>query len=439
MQKITLTLLSLMLLTSSLFSSSLIVYNGGIGLVHEQRELNLKKGEKQIIYNDVAKTINTDSVNITLPTSVKLYSQQYRFDKLTLYKLLDAHIGKKVKVGIKNVTLLSHNGSNSIVKTSNNQIISVLSKDIIFSTIPTSLITKPSLVWNIDVSKSIKFKMDINYLIRNISWNSNYILNLHGNKADLSGWITIDNRSGKAYKDTKLHVLAGNINRVQKVKQSTQYTREMAAMQTSFNVSHRSYEGYHFYSVPFNVNLANNEKTQIKFITQNSIPIKRKYNATLSNPLYLNSEISHNVTQYIEIQELKIPLPKGVVRTYSKLKEENILLGESNLEHTPKDTIIKLVLGKNFDIKIKESVENYSDNDKYLDATISYTIKNSSNKKKTIELLIPFNKNSTSSVETAKSFSFKNGNLLSFKVVVEAQKSENFSVRFRSKRQYMLK
>ncbi|WP_321777530.1 hypothetical protein [Sulfurimonas sp.] len=434
MQKIILTLSSLILLTSSLFSSSLIVYNGGIGLVHEQRDLNLKKGDKQIIYKDVARTINTDSVNITLPTSVKLYSQQYRFDKLTLYKLLDAHIGKKVKVGIKNVTLLSHNDLNSLVKTSNNQIISVLSKDIIFKTIPTSLITKPSLVWNIKATKSLKAKMDINYLIRNISWNSNYIINLHGDKADLSGWISIDNRSGKAYKDTQLHVLAGDINRAYRVRTTTRYQKAMSMMQDSPKVSHKAFEGYHLYSVPFKVSLANNEKTQIKFITKNSIPIKRRYTTTLSNPLYLNSEIKHSVTQYIEMEELSVALPQGVVRTYSKLNEQTILLGESNLAHTPKDTIIKLVLGKNFDIKVKESVENYSDNDKYLDATISYTIKNSSNKKKTIELLIPFNKSSTSSIETAKTFSFKNGNQLSFKVKVQAQKSEKFTVRFRSKR-----
>lgn len=434
MQKLTLTLSSLVLLTSSLFSSSLIVYNGGIGLVHEQRELNLKKGEKQIIYKDVARTINTDSVNITLPTSVKLYSQQYRFDKLTMYKLLDAHIGKKVKVGKKNVTLLSHNGSNTIVKTSENQIISVLSKDIIFKSIPSSLITKPSLVWNIDATKSLKAKMDINYLIRNISWNSNYILNLQDNKADLSGWITIDNRSGKAYKDTQLHVLAGNINRAQRVRPTTRYKIRKSSMRDSPEVSHVAHEGYHFYSVPFKVNLTNNEKTQIKFVTQNSIPIKRKYKSTLSNPLYLDSEIQHSVTQYIEIKELLIPLPKGVVRTYSKLNNENVLLGESNLQHTPKDTAINLVIGKNFDVKVKESIQKHSNSEDYLDATISYTLKNSSNEEKTIELLIPFNKDSTSSIETSKSFSFKNGSQLSFKVLVDAQKSENFSVRFRSKR-----
>ncbi len=151
--------------------------------------------------------------------------------------------------------------------------------------------------------------MDIDYLIKNLSWKSDYILNLDGDKADLSGWITIDNRSGKAYEDTKLHVLAGDINRVQELRPQYRYDKAMV-MQTAPNVSHQAHEGYHFYSVPFKVNLANNEKTQIKFISQNAIPIKRKYQATVSNPLYLQSEQKHNVSQYIEIKKPVLPSSK---------------------------------------------------------------------------------------------------------------------------------
>ncbi|WP_373000057.1 DUF4139 domain-containing protein [Sulfurimonas sp.] len=442
MKKISLLSTSLLLLTSSLYasflspepiSSSLIVYNGGIGLVHEEKQLSIKKDDKKIVYKGVASTIETDSVNVVLPNSVTLYSQQYRFDKLTMSKLLDAHIGKKVKVNKKNVTLLSHSGASAIVKEVNNEIISVLSKDIIFKTIPDSLITKPSLVWNIDVKKSLEAKMDIDYLIRNLSWKSDYILNLHGDKADLTGWITIDNRSGKAYKDTKLHVLAGDINRAQRLKPQYRYEKAMV-MQTAPEASHQAHEGYHFYTIPFKVNLANNEKTQIKFITQNAIPIKRRYQATTSNPLYLHSEQKHSVTQYIEIKKLDFPLPKGVVRTYSKLNSSNILLGESSISHTPKDTSINLTLGKNFDLKVKETIKKRADTKSYLDATVLYTLKNSSDEKKTLELLVPFNKNTTSTIETSKEYKFKHGNKLSFKIVLDAKKTETFRVKFRSKR-----
>ncbi|NPA60646.1 MAG: hypothetical protein GXO30_09345 [Epsilonproteobacteria bacterium] len=447
MQKLILT--SFFLLSSSLFSSilstkpiesSLIVYNGGIGLVHEKRDLRINRGDKEIIYRGVASTINTDSINITLPSSIKLYSQQYRFDKLTLGKLLDAHIGKKVVYKKKDtakqmVTLLSHNSSNALVKDSYNMIISINTNDIKFKSIPTSLLTKPSLVWNIDAKQTLKTKMQIDYLIKNLSWKSDYILNLHDDEADLEGWITIDNHSGKAYKNTTLNVLAGDINRVHKPHVERMYRKNIALMQSnSPSVSHRSYEGYHFYSIPFKVNLANNEKTQIKFITQYDLDVKRTYTANLSNPLYLHSQSKHNVSQYIELQKLDIVLPKGIVRTYSELDGKNILLGENSLSHTPKSTPIKLKIGTNFDIKVKQSIQNRDDNKYYLDATVIYEVKNTSDTQKTVELLIPFNRQKTSTIKTSKPYSFKYGNQISFKINVDEQDRVSFKVNFRSRR-----
>jgi len=35
-------------------------------------------------------------------------------------------------------------------------------------------------------------------------------------KADLGGWVTIDNNSGKKYVDTKLKLIAGDVNTVSK-------------------------------------------------------------------------------------------------------------------------------------------------------------------------------------------------------------------------------
>ena len=91
---------TLLFLSSILFGSvletepnknSLIVNNNNIGLVHEKRLIKVMRNDTNIIYKDVASTIQTDSVNAKLPNDITLYSQQYRFDKLTKNKLLQAH------------------------------------------------------------------------------------------------------------------------------------------------------------------------------------------------------------------------------------------------------------------------------------------------------------------------------------------------------------
>lgn len=446
MQKIYLGFISTLLLfthaNSAIIDNSLIVYNGNVGLVHESKNIKIKKGDVTITYEDVASTIETDSVNVKLPASVKLYSQQYRFDKLTLTKLLNAHIDKPIQVRIlkdaKNfeiidATLLANNGNSSLVKTAKDTIISVTSRDIIFKKIPRELLTKPSLVWNIKAHKTLNTKMEIDYLIKNITWSSDYILNLGENSANLSGWITVDNRSGKKFSDTSLYVLAGEINRATKPT----YRREVMyakAMADSAPVQQEAHEGYHFYTIPFKVNLANNEKTQIKFTDKKSLKFSRKYSVQLYNPLYLRGETKSDVTQYIKLQGLDIPLPKGVVRTYSKLRDTSILLGETNIKHTPKETDIELKLGKNFDLKVTQTVLKRDDSQRYYIADINYAVKNSSDKTKTVELLVPFNRNKNSIVKTSQKYKFTKGNLVTFSIKVKANSSKSFKVHFESKK-----
>ena len=446
MKKIYLGFISTLLLVSSansaILENSLIVYNGNVGLVHESKNITVKKSDTTITYEDVASTIETDSVNLKLPDSVKLYSQQYRFDKLTLSKLLDAHIDKAVQVRVlkdaKNfeiidATLLTNNGSNSLVKTKNQTIISVNSRDIIFKTIPRELLTKPSLVWNIKASKNLNTKMEIDYLIKNITWSSDYILNLNEKSANLSGWITIDNRSGKKFSDTSLYVLAGDINRASRptIRREMIYAK---AVSDSAPVSQEAHEGYHFYTIPFKVNLANNEKTQIKFTEKKSLKVSRKYSATLQNPLYLRGEIKSDVTQYIKLKGLDIPLPKGVVRTYSKLRDTSILLGETNIKHTPKETDIELKLGKNFDLKVSQTILKRDDSQRYYIADVNYRLKNSSDTSKTVELLVPFNRNKNSIVKSSQNYKFTKGNLVTFSVQVKANATKSFKVHFETEK-----
>ena len=405
-------------------SNSLIVYNDGIGLVHEKRALSLQKDDISIVYEGVASTIETDSVNVKLDDSVTLFSQQYRFDKLTQKKLLDAHISKLVDVralnnanniNILDATLLSSNGGSSIIKTSKNEILTVNSNDIVFKNIPKELITKPSLVWNISTRKSLKTDMELDYLIKNINFKSDYILNIDKSNANLIGWATIDNRSGKSFKNTSLHLLAGKINKARNIQRNYKLARTV--MQDSIPIaSHQAHEGYHFYTIPFKVNLSNNEKTQIKFVSQKNINIKREYLSQMSNPNYLKGERTHDVIQNIILDKLTVPLPKGVVRTYSKLHDTSILLGESSINHTAKNTPISLKIGTNFDVKVKETLLTYDDNTWNITADVKYSIKNSSNENKTIKIMIPFNKNNGSKIKSDEKYTFTKGNLATFNI-----------------------
>jgi hypothetical protein len=430
-------------LSKSVNEDSLIVYNGNIGLVHEQRNLSISKNEDKIVYEGVANSIEVDSVNVSLPQEINLKSQQYRFDQLTQSKLLEAHIGKNIEVRLPkddqsfkiiNARLLSSENTKSLVQASDGNIITVDSDAIIFREIPEELITKASLVWNVETQNSVNAPMQIDYLINNISWQSNYILNLSKDEASLDGWISIDNRSGKAYEDVELHVLAGDINRAAQAPIHYKQARAMAMMEDSSNVVHQAHEGYHFYTIPFKVSIANNEKTQIKFINKTNIAVQRKYSTQLSNPSTFNGHAQHTLTQSIALNPLDIALPKGVVRSYSKLGNTNILLGESNLAHTPKESALSLEIGKSFDLKVIESIESRDDSQYRMSATVKYTLKNNSNEAKIMELLIPFNKDENSKVKTEQDFTYTKGNLVTFSISVDAMSTKEILVNFISQK-----
>jgi len=420
-------------LGSKPLNNSLVIYNSNIGLVHEERTLILDKRDRSIVYEGVASTIETDSVNVKLPKELTLYSQQYRYDALTQRKLLQAHIGKKIHVGKRSYILLSFEGKNSLVKDSKSNIITVKTDTIIFSSIPKTLLTKPSLVWNIKTAKKLKSTMQLDYLIKNIRWSSNYILNIDKNRADLIGWITVQNNSGKAFKDTQLLLLAGDINRVQapQLYKSSSYVKAMAVPTP---VKQEAHEGYHIYTVPFKVQLANHEKTQLKFLTKKHFTIQRKYTAQLSNPLYLQGERVVDVSQYISMKGFDTPLPKGTVRIYSKLHTSTILLGEVAIKHTPKATPLSLKTGKNFDIKVKETLTNKQLGNNYTTADLNYTLTNNSDETKKVQLLIPFNKNRSSSLKSKEKYTFTKGNLVTFSITVAANTTKSFAVHYESKK-----
>jgi len=429
-------------LDSKNIDNSLIVYNSNLGLVHETRQVTLHENETQIVYKDVASSINTESVNISLPEEITLYSQQFRFDKLTRDKLLQAHIGKDIQAKVlKNSkefeiisgTLLSSDRENSLIQL-NDIIISVANDFIIFSNIPSELITKPSLVWNVKTNKDIDSKIDIDYLIDQISWKSNYVLNLNKETASLSGWINIDNRSGKAFKDTKLFLLAGDINRAKQYQENYTIMRTLAKVATSApEVVHKPKNGYHFYSVPFKVNLSNNEQTQILFLNLSDVKYKWRYSVYLNHPNYFSGQIKKDVEQFIELDQLKVPLPKGIIRTYSKSSDTNILLGETHIDHTPKKNPLSLKIGKNFDLKVTQTLLRRDKRSTYHDNEIQYKLYNSSNEHKTILLYVPFSNSSGDKIKSSVAYKRTQGNFVEFEVSLSPQSTQEFKVQYKNK------
>ena len=427
-------------LTPQTKNNSLILYSANIGLVHEQRGLEVAPSDTSIIYKNVAKNIDIDSINVTLPEGIKINSQHYRYDKLTLKKLLETHIGKKIEVRmlrnrnefkIISATLLSFDRESALVRTLDYKIITVKNSEILFSEIPKELITTPSLLWDVKVDKEQKADMQLEYLVKNISFTSHYLLNLDANTSTLTGWVSVNNHSGKRFEHTKLSLLAGDIH-INRAAPFKHIQRAATLMQNSPNVKHQAVEGYHFYTIASAVTLANNEKTQIKFLEERNITTQRVYSATLSSPLSLSSEHKVALTQAVKLQGIDKALPKGVVSVYTTLKKQRVLLGEDSIRNTPKNRPLELQFGKNFDLLATERLLKRQDTKELYNADISYSIHNSSDAAKTVTLFIPFHPQESSHITTDERYRLTQGNLVAFTLNVDANSTKEFTVNYES-------
>jgi len=95
---------------------------------------------------------------------------------------------------------------------------------------------------------------------------------------------------------------------------------------------------------------------------------------------------------------------------------------------------VKLKLGKNFDLKVTQTVKKRNDYKDRFNATVMYALKNSSDEVKTVELQVPFYQGNDAQIQTKQNYSVKKGNLITFEVKVEATSTQTFDVYFENKK-----
>jgi hypothetical protein len=354
---------------------ALTIYNVNLGLVKDQREIKLPKGTGELRFMDVASQIIPTSVHIKSlinPDSLQVIEQNYEYDLLNPQKLLDKYVDKEVKLYYKNpytereeivtATLLSNNGG-PIFKIGD-EITFGHPGRIVFPGVPENLISKPTLVWLIENNLLSSQKIEASYLTEGINWRADYVVTLNDkdDRADLSGWVTIDNKSGTTYKNAKLKLVAGDVNRVKNeyaYKERMLKAAEVMA-KPALQFKEEEFFEYHIYTLQRPATIKDNQTKQISLVSAATIPVKKELIYRGAN-YYYYSRYGETITDqkvgvFVKVENKKennlgIPLPKGTVRVYKHDNEGSLqFVGEDSIDHTPKDEKIKVKLGDAFDI-----------------------------------------------------------------------------------------
>ena len=363
-------------LTSSLEDQeevSVTVYNSNIGLVKDTRRLRLPDGLTDLKFTGVAAQIMPQTVHIkslTDPSTLEVLEQNYEYDLLNPQKLLEKFVGKEIRIlkdGIEiPVTILSTN--NGLVYRIGDRIFTdhgAYPGQLIFPGIPENLIAKPTLVWLLENRLDRPQKVEATYLTQGINWKSDYVMVLdkEDRKMDLTGWVTLANTSGTGYRNARLKLVAGDVNRVLDeygYRNGVGRLEEFAAKSAAAPFTEQAFFEYPLYSLQRPTTIKDNQTKQVTLLASNQVPVEKRflyYGAQNYYRRQFGMPVSNQkVGVYVEIANKKenhlgIPLPKGTIRVYKADDDGSLqFVGEDRIDHTPKDETIKIKMGEAFDL-----------------------------------------------------------------------------------------
>jgi hypothetical protein len=269
--------------------------------------------------------------------------------------------------------------------------------------VPEGLISVPTLLWEIESNRAGANKVELSYLSRGMSWNADYVLTLDGtNTADFKGWVTVDNQSGASFNEAKLKLLAGDVNRIMNQFQNMpRGGGGLGGGAKAETFKEESLFEYHLYTMQRPATVRNREIKQLSLLEGNAVKYERKLivDALRDYGVYYPQEGevgTGNIKPVVRVEfvnskenGLGIPLPKGKIKVYQRDKGGSVqMLGEDEIDHTPQDERLSLVVGKSFDIVAARKRLNYRRlGDNWFEETYEIELRNRKTVADTVNLL----------------------------------------------------
>jgi len=347
------------------------IYNGNLGLVKDVRETRLPTGLHETEFTDVAAQIDPTTVHLkslTDPAGLRILEQNYEYDLLSSQKLMEKYVGRLVRLYNTDGTyleakLLSTAGP---VFEINGQIHLGHNGRLVLPSLPENLVSKPTLVWLLRNALAGPQRVEASYLTGGITWKADYVLVLNpaDTKADVTGWVTIDNRSGATYGNAALKLVAGDVNRAVDGRRS-QRAMEIATKAASMAEAARDFKSegffeYHLYTLDGRTTIKDNQTKQLTLMAAGDVPVVKQLIYYGAQDYYRTSYgvpmSNQKIGVYFDIENSKdnrlgVPLPKGKVRVYkADASGSQQFVGEDWIDHTPKDERVKIKMGDAFDL-----------------------------------------------------------------------------------------
>ncbi len=372
-------------------------------------------------------TAETDSVILRDPTGkvkLQVLEQSYRNDPVTQAYLLSLNEGKTIGFFIKEPNKADTTVEGKIIRSGygaggqnpTQPIIEVggilqfsLPGEPRFPDLGDDTVLNPTLSWKLNASAAGKLDAEIAYVTNGLSWHADYniVAAETSDVIDLVGWVTFDNQSGKTFKEAKIKLMAGDVNRIQ----PHQYGLAVGGgvVTTGLRsgneavVTEKAFSEFHLYTISAPTTLRDHETKQVEFVRAQNVKAPRifvydgetmqygyypefrgsgDYGIPMNKKVWVLREFKN-----AKENNLGVPLPKGRLRFYQQDEDKQLeFIGENEIDHTPKDETIRVYVGNSFDLTGERRRTDYKVNEGNHTVDETFEIKLSNHKKDAVEI-----------------------------------------------------
>ncbi|MDB6172047.1 MAG: hypothetical protein JWL59_1358 [Chthoniobacteraceae bacterium] len=402
---------------------ALTIYNQNFAVVRDTVPLDLKAGTNDARFAGVTALVEPDSVILRDPAgknALRVLEQNYRNDPVSEVLLLSLFEGQTLTFAKPEPQKADRIIMGKVIRSGyvpggeniapiievDGQLQFTLPGEPRFPSLGNDSQLKPALTWKIESPAAARFNAELAYVSSGFSWEASYnvVSPENGGALDLTGWITMKNESGATFTNAKVKLMAGDVGKIQP-KSLPLGRAEAFAAAPEPQVSEKTFDEYHLYTLAQPTTLHDKETKQVEFSRAAGIKADRFYvydGADIEGPV---ESAQQNVPDYgtsskkkvatfrefknSEANHLGIPLPKGRIRFYQQDTGGQLeFIGEAEIGHTPKDETVRLYVGDSFDLVGEHRRTHFAADEDNHRATESFEIKLRNRKKEPVEIRV---------------------------------------------------
>jgi hypothetical protein len=359
----------------------------GQALVKDHRlVLNLKQGDNLVRFTDVAASIDPTSVRFvstTDPDGTQVVEQNFEYDLASADALLRRFLEREITCVGKDGQetsgyLVSFDGQDVVLASgpppdpgkprATQTLARATLQAVRLNEMPADLLVKPTLVWKLRARTPGKHDTVLSYLCGLMEWQADYVAVVtpgDGHRPDLldlTGWVSLENRSGTTYEMAGIKLIAGDVNRVRDPwavepmawgggrapADASGKLRGLDGERRKVLVEKPFFE-YHLYTLTAPSTVRDRETKQLNLVRRSGVKAERRYVFDpAADGRHLAVEL---VAKNARENNLGLPLPKGRVAFEQRDDDgESELLGRVPIDHTAVNEELTLRYGTAFDV-----------------------------------------------------------------------------------------